>query len=106
MATISLTRSDPQDLDRSDKDEYLQVFGVTHGNHYVDKSPSYSPGNVAHIQVVTIYKSPGYVPVYGLHGYDISYGVSEGRDLLGGFSHFTGPYGPFGFWANLYHDRK
>ena len=48
----------------------------------------------------------GFVPVYGHHGYDISYGLAEGRDLLGPFSHFTGPYGPFGFWANLYHDRK
>ena len=48
----------------------------------------------------------GFVPVYDRHGYDISYGLSEGRDLLGTFSHFSGPYGPFGFWANLYHDRK
>ena len=69
----------------------LQILGVTHGHHHEDKSPSHHPG---------------YVPVYGRHGYDISYGVSHGRDLLGSFSHFTGPYGPFGFWANLFHDRK
>ena len=48
----------------------------------------------------------GFVPVYNPHSYDLSYGLAEGRDLVGPFSHFTGPFGPFGFWANLLHDKK
>lgn len=48
----------------------------------------------------------GFVPVYQPHAYDLSYGLAEGRDLVGPFSHFSGPYGPFGFWANLFHDRR
>ena len=48
----------------------------------------------------------GFVPVQGLAGYDYSYGRAYGFDLVGPFNQHTGPYGPFGFWANLYHDKK
>ena len=83
-------------------------MGLTHGNHYVDRSFSYNPGEdpYQNHEIRLKITTAGFVPVYGHQGYDISYGLSEGRDLVGSFSHFTGPYGPFGFWANLYHDRK
>ena len=48
----------------------------------------------------------GFVPVYNPNSFDVSYGLAEGKDLIGPFSHFTGPFGPFGFWANLLHDKK
>merc|ERR1712062_762764 len=38
-----------------------RILGLTRGNHNVEKSFSYNPG---------------FVPVYGRHGYDISYGLA------------------------------
>ena len=46
----------------------------------------------------------GYVPVKGFPGYDHVYGHAYGHDLIGPFDQRTGHYGPFGFWANFYHD--
>ena len=30
------------------------------------------------------------------------HGFADGHDAVGPFHHFTGPYGPFGFYANFY----
>lgn len=47
----------------------------------------------------------GYVPVYGVNGvHDHAHGYAYGHDLIGPFDHHTGPFGPFGFYANFYHD--
>ena len=47
----------------------------------------------------------GYVPVYGAHGlHDHGHGFAYGHDLIGPFDQYTGPFGPFGFYANFYHD--
>jgi len=47
----------------------------------------------------------GFVPFYG-NAYNRMFGRAYGYDLLGHFNQFTNHYGPFGFWANFYHDRK
>ena len=47
----------------------------------------------------------GYVPVYGPLGvHDHTHGYAYGHDLIGPFDHHSGPFGPFGFYANFYHD--
>ena len=47
----------------------------------------------------------GYVPVYGAHGiHDTGHGFAYGHDLIGPFDQYSGPFGPFGFYANFYHD--
>jgi len=48
---------------------------------------------------------PGFVPFYG-NAYNRMFGRAYGYDLLGHFNQFTNHYGPFGFWANFYHDRR
>lgn len=49
----------------------------------------------------------GYVPVYGHGGYyDHGIGYAIGHDAIGPFSQHTGTFGPFGFYANFYHDKK
>ena len=49
----------------------------------------------------------GYVPAHGPGGYyDHGYGFAHGHDAIGPFDHHTGAFGPFGFYANFYHDRK
>merc|ERR1719219_837771 len=44
----------------------------------------------------------GYVP----HPLDHVEGQAFGHDLVGPFYHHSGPFGPFGFYANFFHDRK
>ena len=47
----------------------------------------------------------GYAPAYGHGGfYDHGVGFAQGRDAIGEFDHHTGAFGPFGFYANFYHD--
>ena len=35
-----------------------------------------------------------------------SQGVAYGHDFVGPFLHHSGPFGPFGFYANFYHKRQ
>ena len=46
----------------------------------------------------------GYVPVHGKAVLDHGVGYAVGHDAIGHFNHHTGPFGPFGFYANYYHD--
>ena len=48
----------------------------------------------------------GYVPVHGgpYDNRDQRHGYAYGHDAVGPFDHHTGPFGPFGFYANFYHD--
>ena len=57
---------------------------------------------------------------YDLHGAPLEHGhhlphvnlveqphditVAHGYDKVGPFHHYTGPFGPFGFYANFYHN--
>lgn len=49
-------------------------------------------------------KHSGYVPDHGKAVLDHGVGYATGHDALGHFNHHTGPFGPFGFYANYYHD--
>ena len=42
----------------------------------------------------------GYVP----HPLDHVEGQAYGHDLVGPFYHHSGPFGPFGFYANFFHE--
>ncbi len=59
-----------------------------------------------HLNGLPVY--PGYVPTYGYTPgiVDHSHGFAYGQDAIGHFDHFSGPFGPFGFYANFYHDKK
>ena len=46
----------------------------------------------------------GYVPEHGKAIVDHGVGYAVGHDAIGHFDHHTGPFGPFGFYANYYHD--
>ena len=46
----------------------------------------------------------GYVPAHGKAVLDHGIGYAVGHDAIGHFDHHTGPFGPFGFYANYYHD--
>merc|ERR1712018_65151 len=46
----------------------------------------------------------GYVPDHGKAALDHGVGYAHGHDAIGHFDHHTGPFGPFGFYANYYHD--
>ena len=47
----------------------------------------------------------GYVPVHTKDAHrDEIHGFAIGHDAVGDFHHHTGHYGPFGFYANFYHD--
>ena len=46
----------------------------------------------------------GYVPTHGKAVLDHGIGYAVGHDAIGHFDHHTGPFGPFGFYANYYHD--
>lgn len=46
----------------------------------------------------------GYVPDHGKAALDHGVGYAVGHDAIGHFDHHTGPFGPFGFYANYYHD--
>ena len=46
----------------------------------------------------------GYVPEHGKALVDHGVGYAVGHDAIGHFDHHTGPFGPFGFYANYYHD--
>ena len=43
----------------------------------------------------------GYVP----HPLDHVQGQAYGHDLVGPFYHHAGPFGPFGFYANFFHEK-
>jgi len=71
---------------------YHHNHGYEHGYEHLDHLPHPVP-------------YAGYVPVYGPHGvHDHAHGYAYGHDLIGPFDHHTGPFGPFGFYANFYHD--
>ena len=46
----------------------------------------------------------GYAPAHGKGVLDHGVGYAHGYDAIGHFDHHTGPFGPFGFYANYYHD--
>ena len=71
---------------------FSSTSGYEHGYEHLDHLPHPIP-------------YAGYVPVYGPHGvHDHAHGYAYGHDLIGPFDHHTGPFGPFGFYANFYHD--
>ena len=43
-------------------------------------------------------------PEHGKAIVDHGVGYAVGHDAIGHFDHHTGPFGPFGFYANYYHD--
>ena len=43
--------------------------------------------------------APAYGPPQGRHG------RAYGHDLVGHFDHHTGPFGPFGFYANFFDEK-
>ena len=56
-----------------------------------------------HFYKICFYCS-GYVPEHGKALVDHGVGYAVGHDAIGHFDHHTGPFGPFGFYANYYHD--
>ena len=75
---------------------YNHAHGYEHeyGHHYAGPHPGPAPHHPV----------KGYVPVYA-HGYhDHGHGYAYGHDAIGPFYHHTGAFGPFGFYANFYHD--
>jgi len=79
-------------------------LGYAEGYHH---SSGYQ---AAHLyQHPVVYPAPPPPPPY--HGYvphplDQVEGKAFGHDLVGPFYHHSGPFGPFGFYANFFHDRK
>ena len=81
---------------RLQKEKLISIsnLGYEHGYEHVDHVPHHPIAPYA-----------GYVPVYGPHAvHDHAHGYAYGHDLIGPFDHHTGPFGPFGFYANFYHD--
>ncbi len=65
--------------------------GITHGH-----APGYEYSDPHH---------HGYVPIHAIPAFhDVGHGFAAGHDAVGPFYHHTGAFGPFGFYANFYHD--
>ena len=72
-----------------------------HAEHGYNQAPVY--GHHPHYDIPTPphhHYHHGFVP----HPHDHVEGRAYGHDLVGPFYHHTGPFGPFGFYANFYHD--
>ena len=90
---------------------YAQGYGYHHKHGYHHNNGLFSDygyerevkhGHGLHVPVPVV---SGYVPTYGdVHGVHAE-GYAIGHDALGHFDQFTGPFGPFGFYANFYHDK-
>lgn len=86
-------------------DGSLVKHGFVHDNHLDHGYHSHHHHVVDHHEGHH-YRPSGYAPAY-LHGgriFDHGVGYAHGVDAIGPFEHFTGPFGPFGFYANYYHD--
>ena len=80
-------------------------YGYAHKyGHHAHDGHAHGPYGHAHLDAgLPIHH--GYVPVYGHHGvHDAAHGYAYGYDAIGPFDHHTGPFRPFGFYANFYHD--
>ena len=82
---------------------YAEGHHRSYGNHHAefhDYTPPYGYGHPpAHLPIPAPHHH-GYVP----HPHDHVEGRAYGHDLVGPFYHHSGPFGPFGFYANFYHD--
>jgi len=76
--------------------------GYKHTNHYGDHGYEHEIKHEHHHGYE--HKPSGYVPAHGIAGLDHGVGYAVGHDAIGHFDHHTGPFGPFGFYANYYHD--
>lgn len=92
---------------------FFQGYGSVHkhGFHhnngvYSDFGYQHESRQGHHLNGLPLYS--GYVPTYGYTPglVDHSHGFAYGQDAIGHFDHFSGPFGPFGFYANFYHDKK
>ena len=80
-------------------------WGAKGRHHHDSKRLKHSPGVNIKDKIDFMDLCSGFVPFYG-NIYNHMFGRAYGYDLLGHFNHFTNHYGPFGFWANFYHDWK
>lgn len=76
--------------------------GYKHNHLYSDHGYEHEVKHEHHYAPAPHYS--GYVPAHGHGAYDHGVGYAHGYDAIGHFDQHTGPFGPFGFYANYYHD--
>ena len=80
---------------------YADGYHHAYGHHVAhDYAPAYGYGHPP---------APLHLPAPHHHGFvpqphDHVEGRAYGHDLVGPFYHHSGPFGPFGFYANFFHD--
>ena len=80
---------------------YAEGYHHSHGYHSATAlhSPLPPPPHVAP------HHPPPYTHGYVPHPLDHVEGQAYGHDLVGPFYHHSGPFGPFGFYANFFHEK-
>ena len=81
---------------------YAEGHHHAYGHHAAvhDYAPAYGYGHPPAPLPLPAPHHHGFVP----HPHDHVEGRAYGHDLVGPFYHHSGPFGPFGFYANFYHD--
>jgi len=79
-------------------------YHVGYNHHGYGYEHEYGHHHGAPIHHPLPHHAKGYVPVYGPGYHDHIAGYAHGHDAIGPFYHHTGAFGPFGFYANFYHD--